>query len=101
SRDLERLEDFIARERWHEVATGLQSLLERTGDTFVRGPGGDLMSLRSRVEQRLRALPDEGRRVYHTLYDAEAQDLLNRAAVEQDVSLLIAASRRFGITDSG
>lgn len=101
SRDLERLEDFISRERWHEVATGLQSLLERSGDTFVRGPGGDWMSLRSRVEQRLRALPEEGQRVYHTLYDTEAQDLVDRAAATQDVALLIATSRRFGITNAG
>jgi outer membrane protein assembly factor BamB len=101
TRDLQKLEPYIQRERWHEAVTGLQFLIERENDTFTPGRRGAWNSLRSRAEERLRSLSVDGRRAYFNLYDAASKDQLAQAQASGDVAALAHVARRFATIDAG
>jgi outer membrane protein assembly factor BamB len=100
-RSLDRVEAFIQRERWHEVVTGLQTLIESPDDTFTRGPQGNWMSLHDAIQRRLESLPETGRRLYEEVYAATAADLLEQARRSGDLDRVADISRRFSNTDAG
>ncbi|MEZ6067381.1 MAG: hypothetical protein R3B90_17130 [Planctomycetaceae bacterium] len=104
TRALNRLEEYIQRERWHDVIGTLQSLIDGEnlrGDTFTRKSAGRWESLERGATERVASLPAAGRELYATVYAQLATDLLGQARQAGDLHRIADVARRFANTNAG
>lgn len=94
---------------WLHAITVLQSILDAPEDSFVnvQRPGKDGKKTSQRVneheeaERMLRVLPADALRLYRTMYNKQAADLLKMGKDKESADLLELVARRYVYTDSG
>jgi len=92
--EFEAAERFIRARRWEAALPMLQELAERDGGALA-WDGNAYVPLRRLVSRRIASLPQEARRAYTLLYDAEAQQLYEEGLARRSLPLLEQVAERY------
>jgi len=92
--EFEAAERFIRARRWEAALPMLQKLADRDGGTLA-WDGNAYLPLRRLVSRRIASLPDEARRAYALLYDAEAQQLYEEGLHNRSAASLEQVAERY------
>lgn len=98
---LEKANRFVADQNYSVAAQLWQAVLEKCGDTLYSEDEITYYSMIDQVEGILSRLPTEALRVYRISADAEARQILARAASGDDLSALSEVVRRYFISSVG
>lgn len=99
---LKRALEATERGDWKLAADTLSRIIDEYGDrTISLDDGQRYVSAARAARDVLAEWPKEGLEAYRLLYDAEAQQLLNRARADHDLNSLRHIARRFALTSVG
>ncbi len=98
--ELEAAGRAIRARRWETALPMLQALADRDGDGLAWN-GSAYVPLRRLVNRLVASLPDEARRTYALLYDAEARRLCDEGLSRRSPALLKEAASRYLNTTDG
>ncbi len=91
---------LASRGQWREVAETLKQASETLGDKLVRTSSG-YTSFRRRVTDEICGLPDEGLKVYRSLFDRELETAVSAVIQRRSVDDLLPLFERYFCTSGG
>src|SRR4029078_10192459 len=100
TRSLEQCDSLIASAQWDSAIRQLQHIVELPEDALVL-KGGAWVSIKRQAEEKLLALPEEGRRFYLNQYEQASQDELIRAHERGAFEAICRVASRFRLTKAG
>lgn len=92
---------LIQEKKYSLAIPELQAILEAPEDYVSPERGLEFFSLKQMVQQVLADLPEGGKRFYSLQYGPAAEQLLNRAVAQDDITLLQEVVRRYFFTKAG
>jgi len=100
TRSLKQCDALIASRQWAQVIQRLQYIVDLPEDSLVQKNSG-WVSVKRVAEEKLLALPEEGRRLYDNQYSAVANEGLASARANGDFAALCQVASRFRLTSAG
>ena len=97
---LDRIRRDLLQDQYHDALALLQAILDEDSDVFVPGDSGLPLGARSAALSALLTAPPEARRLYSTLYDGQAAQLLADKSTSE-LARLESVVRRFFCTPTG
>ncbi|MFP4056081.1 MAG: PQQ-binding-like beta-propeller repeat protein [Candidatus Brocadiia bacterium] len=98
---LERARRLEQDERWSQAIELYQRLVDEAPHELCHPEPRRYVPIRSFVEERLAALPPEGRRVYRAAVDGRAAELYHAAVASGDLAALRLVAQRFLLSSWG
>ena len=100
TRSLEQCDSLIAAAQWDAAIRQLQHIIDLPEDALVLRPAG-WVSIKRQAEEKLLALPEEGRRFYLNQFEQVAHVELLQARERGDFEAICRVASRFRLTKAG